>query len=289
MKDYFSILGLPRYASEEEIKEAYRRLALRWHPDLNAEDEESRQKMQDLNHAKEVLFEADTRAEYKKLLDTQDALSYENLQRIRKKYRTDRDAKTTEIDTLYPSRRKLYAPLFAVLALLAAGLVFFMKNSSGTDSGDPIKDIIERHNPMGSMPQAPTPKNNPNPADSDETIERIASVSAMMGDYKTAVGYWEYLLSQNKYQLSTAVELSLAYIKLKDYPAAFDAVTKYVHSPNDKLIVYVTLGDYFKSERQPFDAQDVYKKALELIPNVDTTGAVIAEAIARARAGIVIK
>jgi curved DNA-binding protein CbpA len=35
VKDYFSILGLPRYASEEEIKEAYRRLALRWHPDLN--------------------------------------------------------------------------------------------------------------------------------------------------------------------------------------------------------------------------------------------------------------
>ncbi|GAI31126.1 unnamed protein product, partial [marine sediment metagenome] len=40
MKDYYSILGMPEGASEEEIKHAFRRLAMKYHPDRNLGNEE---------------------------------------------------------------------------------------------------------------------------------------------------------------------------------------------------------------------------------------------------------
>ena len=90
MKDYYSILGIPRYASEQTIKEAYRRQAKRWHPDANNGDENAQRMMQDLNRAKEVLFNDDTRDEYRRVLEMQDALSAENIRRLKQKWEEKR-------------------------------------------------------------------------------------------------------------------------------------------------------------------------------------------------------
>lgn len=55
MKDPYSVLGVSRDASEEEIKKAYRQLARKYHPDLNPGDEEAARKMNEINAAYEQI------------------------------------------------------------------------------------------------------------------------------------------------------------------------------------------------------------------------------------------
>ena len=49
--DPYSVLGLSRDATDEEVKQAYRRLAKKYHPDLNPGDQEAARKMQQVNEA----------------------------------------------------------------------------------------------------------------------------------------------------------------------------------------------------------------------------------------------
>lgn len=63
-KDYYQILNVDRNATEEEIKKAYRRLALKYHPDRNPGDKEAEEKFKEINEAYEVLSDPEKRARY---------------------------------------------------------------------------------------------------------------------------------------------------------------------------------------------------------------------------------
>lgn len=67
-KDYYKILGVPKTASEKDIKAAYRRLARKWHPDLNAQNRvEAEKRFKEINEANEVLSDKDKRAKFDEL------------------------------------------------------------------------------------------------------------------------------------------------------------------------------------------------------------------------------
>jgi molecular chaperone DnaJ len=63
-KDYYQILGIARNASEKEIKQAYRRLARKHHPDLNPNDKLAEAKFKEINAAYEVLSNPEKRKKY---------------------------------------------------------------------------------------------------------------------------------------------------------------------------------------------------------------------------------
>ena len=62
--DYYKILGIQKDASAEQIKKAYRKLARKFHPDVNPGDKESERKFKELNEANEVLSHPENRKKY---------------------------------------------------------------------------------------------------------------------------------------------------------------------------------------------------------------------------------
>ena len=63
-KDFYKILGVPKDASETDIKKAYRKLARKYHPDQNQDDPSAERKFKDLSEAYSVLSDADERQQY---------------------------------------------------------------------------------------------------------------------------------------------------------------------------------------------------------------------------------
>jgi curved DNA-binding protein len=65
LKDYYEVLGVDREASQEEVKKAFRRLALRYHPDRNPKNQkQSEERFKEINEAYQVLIDESRRREY---------------------------------------------------------------------------------------------------------------------------------------------------------------------------------------------------------------------------------
>ncbi|HTO15827.1 MAG TPA: J domain-containing protein [Edaphocola sp.] len=80
--DYYQVLGVDKKASQEAIKKAFRKLARKYHPDLNPNNKEAEQKFKAINEANEVLSNPENRVKYDKYGENwQHAEAYEQAQK----------------------------------------------------------------------------------------------------------------------------------------------------------------------------------------------------------------
>src|SRR5512144_1941918 len=63
-RDFYEVLGVDRGAGEEELKRAYRKMALKYHPDRNPGDKDAEERFKEASAAYQVLSDADRRAQY---------------------------------------------------------------------------------------------------------------------------------------------------------------------------------------------------------------------------------
>src|SRR3989442_7049185 len=66
-KDYYATLGVPKTATDKEIKQAFRKLARKHHPDVNPNDKAAEAKFKEINEANEVLGDPEKRKKYDEL------------------------------------------------------------------------------------------------------------------------------------------------------------------------------------------------------------------------------
>ena len=63
-RDYYEVLGVGKDADAKEIKKAYRKLAMKYHPDKNPGDKDAEEKFKEINEAYEVLSDEEKRSTY---------------------------------------------------------------------------------------------------------------------------------------------------------------------------------------------------------------------------------
>jgi len=85
--DYYKVLGISKTASDKEIKKAYRKMARKYHPDLNPNDKEAEKRFKEINEANEVLSNVENRKKYDKYGENwQHAEEFEKAQQSRGQY-----------------------------------------------------------------------------------------------------------------------------------------------------------------------------------------------------------
>ena len=67
-RDYYEVLGIGKDATEADIKKAYRKLAMKYHPDRNQGNEEAAEKFKEVNEAYEILSDSEKKEIYRKLM-----------------------------------------------------------------------------------------------------------------------------------------------------------------------------------------------------------------------------
>lgn len=261
MKDYFTILGIARSASEDEIKEAYRKLAKQWHPDNNHTDPEAARNMQDLNHAKEVLFQKETRDEYLRVLRLQDKITPEYVERVARKYVRDYERTSRTLASFPKFDRRKFIAVFIFLALGVVGAVYFgfiSTTEANIEPASPVQAILQRQQTLGTMPR-PLKDSVAVPDLPAEKLSQMGALLLMMEERTSAIKYYEHAFVKDPENAELFTILLLNLLDRYDYQRAFALVDQFATSDSSKVVIWNKIGEYLLIEGRRRDARDAFR------------------------------
>ncbi len=104
-KDYYQVLGVEKSAGQQQVKEAYRRLAFQYHPDRNKGDADSVEKMKEINEAYAVLSDAEKRSRYDGLRQQYGSYAYD---RFRQNYSEQDIYRNSDISQIFEEMARAF-------------------------------------------------------------------------------------------------------------------------------------------------------------------------------------
>ena len=281
MIDYFEVLGVKRTASDREIKEAYRRLAKKYHPDPHPGDPEAGRRMQALNEAKATLFDPVKREEHRATLRMREGISAERLEELRRNSRFQGSTTYTPHPPRLPGSkwdelwRKYFLSVAVVLLLSTAALVAYEMANHPKLPADPIRAIISRYqtpvSPFGDS--IPTPPDTLRfPDDSAPKLRRMGDILFGLGEYRSAAKYYEMYLKKSPENDTVIGNLSYAYFKRGEFAKTLEVLSHEMHGDSNLVVAYYNLGQLFQKEGKPFDARDAFRAAVHISDSMAAAG-----------------
>ena len=290
MTDYFAVLGLTRSASDREIREAYRRLAKKYHPDSHPNDRESAGRMQAINEAKEVLFDPKKREEHKIRLSLQESFSSSHIESLRNDPRF-RKTTTYRPPTSTPRRptskwdklwKKYVIGFVGIIILSAAGVIAYEIGSPPRISTDPVKDIIARYEQLDRengrsrdmfgdslLATLNTLEFN---SDSAQKLRKLGDIAFALSNYQTAAKYYQMYLRKAPENDSVIGNLSYALFELGDIPQTLEVLSVEMRGDSNLVKAYYNIGELFLREEKPFDARDAFRAATHIADSMTHAG-----------------
>jgi len=142
MKNYYTILGISEDASTETIKEAYKKLARKFHPDVNPDDPFFSHWFKEINEAQRVLLDFLDRSEYDLKLSNY-VEAYELMKpELKARNNNNFQERKPKAQGNFASR-KFWTPIL-ILAILAAGYLFFTYGESGSKHSEESGHLVAK-------------------------------------------------------------------------------------------------------------------------------------------------
>jgi hypothetical protein len=161
--------------------------------------------------------------------------------------------------------------LLMSLVSIAVGVAIVKLSEISTSkqpASDPIDNIVRRNTSTELFPNE-QPDTIRVPDVPPERLEQMAAALAMMDEYKSAAKYWEKYLLSDPHNLEVTTSLMLAYLRRDEYAKAVQTIRDHVVGDTNLIVIYSTLGDYFRSQHKPFDADNADEKVVELVSKLE--------------------